>query len=721
MILPATAPAPSAPLLPEPDTLVLLNRPLRPGTDPSTLSVFADQRWRLSPAVFEGHTTAFSIDFSPITAPFLHTVKTITWLLLNHTSVGVSTLYFRPRTLAITTITSTFRNLRLFTDWLHGRGRTCFGEVLLADLDDYAAHVKATETSHAQREDRLSIVNRVWSYRDLLPEADRLPQTPPWRGERIQDILQQRRAVREENRTPRIHPETMSALLAWSLRFVETFAEDITAAFGEHLVLSERSGRSRRGRDIPSPRRPKGALTDELRVLLSDYRERGRPLPGIRDNDGTLRVNLSHIAKVLDTVRGALNAPSNSAVFAEMGLPVIEGAPLDTPVTGQLDGQPWHDGAIDYSDAGFLVRHLSTACFIVISYLSGMRSGEVLSLERGCVERDHAHGLVLLRGRHWKGVRDAAGDKMPEGEIRADPWVVTEAVAAAVAVLERLHTSTWLFPATLFTDGRDGATILRSRVGGSRSETRINHDIAEFLAWVETYCTEHGRSDHIPPDPVHPVIYSARLRRTLAWFIVRRPRGLVAAAIQYGHLRVQMTLGYAGNYASGFPDDLAFEDWLARLDTLADAHQRLREGEQVSGPAAEAYRHRVQAATRFAGRVLRTKRHANTMLANPDLQIFPGKGMTCVLDPKRAACRLRSEEDSTRRTPDLDECRPNCVNIARTDRDIEHVLVQIERLRPLIDDPLAPAFRHAREQHELDRLERIVTAHDSTGEPHDGH
>lgn len=79
------------------------------------------------------------------------------------------------------------------------------------------------------------------------------------------------------------------------------------------------------------------------------------------------------------------------------------------------------------------------------------------------------------------------------------------------------------------------------------------------------------------------------------------------------------------------------------------------------------------------------------------------------------------EEDGTRRTPDLDDCRPNCVNIARTDRDIEQVHVQIERLRPLVDDPLAPAFRHAREQHELDRLERIVTAHDHTGEPHDGH
>ncbi|MER8199487.1 hypothetical protein ABTY00_36885 [Streptomyces microflavus] len=50
MILPDTAPATSAPLLPGPDTLVLLNRPTRPGTDPSTLSVFADQITRLFPA-----------------------------------------------------------------------------------------------------------------------------------------------------------------------------------------------------------------------------------------------------------------------------------------------------------------------------------------------------------------------------------------------------------------------------------------------------------------------------------------------------------------------------------------------------------------------------------------------------------------------------------------------------------------------------------------------
>jgi hypothetical protein len=80
-----------------------------------------------------------------------------------------------------------------------------------------------------------------------------------------------------------------------------------------------------------------------------------------------------------------------------------------------------------------------------------------------------------------------------------------------------------------------------------------------------------------------------------AWFIVRKPRGLVAAAIQYGHVKIKMTLGYAGSYASGFPDELAFEQWLDRIGTLADAHQHLAEGEHVSGPAAAEYAARVTA------------------------------------------------------------------------------------------------------------------------------
>jgi hypothetical protein len=54
-----------------------------------------------------------------------------------------------------------------------------------------------------------------------------------------------------------------------------------------------------------------------------------------------------------------------------------------------------------------------------------------------------------------------------------------------------------------------------------------------------------------------------------------------------------MTLGYSGSYDSGFPDEHAYEDWLFRLERLADDHERLTAGERVSGPAAATYAHRI--------------------------------------------------------------------------------------------------------------------------------
>jgi hypothetical protein len=303
-----------------------------------------------------------------------------------------------------------------------------------------------------------------------------------------------------------------------------------------------------------------------------------------------------------------------------------------------------------------------------------------------------------------------------EGVERADPWVVIAPVAAAVNVLERLHTGPLLFPNTLLTNGR-AEGCLQTRVGMGRSDQLLSKDTTALIEWINAYCATHQRENTVPADPADASIYPSRLRRTLAWFIVRRPRGLVAAAIQYGHVAVRATLGYSGSYASGFPDDLAFEEWLHRLETMADAHQLLADGEHVSGPAAGTYRHRVTAATRFAGRTLRAGREAATLLANPDLQIYTGKGMTCVFDPARAACRTTGDERGLRRrTPDIDDCRPNCVNIARTDRDIHILRAQAARLRDVVDDPAAPPVRHVHEQHELARLTDLIQQHWQTGD-----
>ena len=70
----------------------------------------------------------------------------------------------------------------------------------------------------------------------------------------------------------------------------------------------------------------------------------------------------------------------------------------------------------------------------------------------------------------------------------------------------------------------------------ARTTVSINQDIEAFIAWVDATFTGSAGAPAIQPDPAGR-IYSTRLRRTLAYFIVRRPGGLIAAALQYGHVR----------------------------------------------------------------------------------------------------------------------------------------------------------------------------------------
>lgn len=52
-------------------------------------------------------------------------------------------------------------------------------------------------------------------------------------------------------------------------------------------------------------------------------------------------------------------------------------------VRGSIDGAPWVT-PVNFDGVRPLTRHLVTACYIVIAYLTGMRASEVLVLESGC-------------------------------------------------------------------------------------------------------------------------------------------------------------------------------------------------------------------------------------------------------------------------------------------------------------------------------------------------
>jgi hypothetical protein len=63
-------------------------------------------------------------------------------------------------------------------------------------------------------------------------------------------------------------------------------------------------------------------------------------------------------------------------------------------------------------------------------------------------------------------------------------------------------------------------------------------------------------------------------------------------------------------------------------------------------------------------------------------------------------------------TPDIDDCRVGCRNIARTDRDIATLRRHHARLADAVADRAAPPIRHERQQHELNRIDTILKDHD---------
>ncbi|MGW7641592.1 hypothetical protein [Streptomyces decoyicus] len=695
---------PEGTIWPGPNTLVLMNRQISSDAEPARLSRFADSRWDLNPGIFEAHARSQSLNFDIIPEPLRLATKFYVWQLINHPEARTMRRSGTAR-MALHTIEIFFYgSLQHVLKWFVAQGITEFCQVTHDMLWNYLDTLDADGVAIHKRYRRITEVRRLWIHRSILPFYLRLPEAPPWDGEDTQDLLDRTRGDRE-NRTKRISEHTMQALLWWAIRFLEDFSEDILAAWDEYQILLARRPEHMRGK---RRRRQSGELQADVAAYLAGLRSRGESLPGTRRDDGTLELSWRHIAALLNCA-GSFQYTASGRMIMESGLPIGEDIYLDTPVAAELDGQPWHP-RISFDQAPRLARLLSTACFVIVAYLSGARVGEVLNLRRGCVSFDKDTGLWSIEGLYFKGAEDEDGNKIPEGTVREDPWVVIEIVSRAVAVLERLHESHLLFPNWLKPIKRTPGKEPKRR-GEARSDRLIAEDVAKFVAWVNERCQQLARKDHIPAD-AGGAIAASRFRRTLAWFIRRKPRGLIAASIQYGHAYSQMLQGYAGSYEAGFLDDYAFEDWLFRMEGIDEDERRLLAGEHVSGPAADAYRYRIQAASReFAGRVLTSERQARDMLGNPLLQIHHGEGMTCVLNPAVAACQLRGSADDPMVTPDTDDCRPRCQCLARTDRDIQVIQDHVDELAEIVKDPLAPPIRHAREQRELDRLRAIIEDH----------
>lgn len=358
-------------------------------------------------------------------------------------------------------------------------------------------------------------------------------------------------------------------------------------------------------------------------------------------------------------------------------------------------------------------RHVATACLITVAYLTGMRRDEVLGLRRGCCKPtastdDKSTDGYEIRGRTYKSAV-ARGRSLPEGVDREHPWVAIKPVADAIAIMEQLHKGDLIFSSSLF---QVRSVKPEAHTSGPPSKL-VQESIERLIRWCNQRASELERPHEVvPADPDAP-INLRRLRRTLAWFIYRRPGGRVALGIQYGHLHAATTDGYGGRVSAGLRDLFPMEEAFAVSDTLHRAAEHLDAHPHVSGPAAARYR---AAATeyrhRFEGIALTTKQAA-ALIANPEMRVYdaPGQTLACCFDPRKALCRKDTGPARPSSTPDLTACDHRCANIARSDEHIAAVEAELALLRTELDSPTTPEPMRHRIRSQIGRREDITQAH----------
>ncbi|WP_342745268.1 integrase [Streptomyces colonosanans] len=491
----------------------------------------------------------------------------------------------------------------------------------------------------------------------------------------------------------------VSPLLMWSIRMVDDLADDILAAWVVWRRMQQLA--------ITNPSSPAGlaALDDYLLPRLSA----GTGLPTTEWRGKTV-LAATFIAA---TVGCSVNQVSGFRQRHELRTLQPGPCPLPVAVTGQINGRPWREH-LDFNEVSTLMRQLATAAMIVCLYLTGMRPQEVQGLRSGCCPDPEDSGRHLIRSHHYKNVTDDDGQHVSAGEEREVPWVAITPVVRAIRVLERMVPEGEL----LFSSAHHDFARGRQR-GGALKNSSMNRRIEDFIAWINRETESHGLQDQgVPQDP-HGAIGLGRFRRTLAWHIARRPGGLVALAIQYGHMRTVLdartSSGYGSRSRRGVHSVLDVETALAAADTAARLRDRLAAGEKVSGPAARRALTAAVQAPRFEGRTVTQKfaKQAADYLARDGLVLFdnPDASLICVFKRDNALCE--PGPDAT--APNQFDCRPGCGNAVRLDSHATELLKETDRINKLAalsPQPLARRLRIAAEQYRA-----TADIHHATAQP----
>lgn len=686
---------------PGPDTPVFAPHLITDGYSGPVIR-YGDSVWPLAPMNGNPSADAWAVDWDAFPASLREEFRLIAWTMINGELTGS---FLRERAKSWRTRTSapivyqTVWIWRRLATWMQEQG---LGTLSLCDskvMEEYGGSLRESGSARNTVHKALIALTRLWAFDGFGPHPLGVGR-PPWDVEGVDDYLPPATSAQGgENLTEELAPETMGPLLVWAIRLVDDYAEDILAAAAERRRLSAAASTN-----VGTPASLAALLSYIEGLLAAD-----RPLPTVM-HVGRRRLNAQYVAgitgaSVEQVYKRAKRGAWKQAVDQRPGP-----SPLQTPVTGSIGGQPWRD-AVDFNEALDLLRHLGTACFIVIAYLTGMRPGEVLGLRTDCCPDPERGGNGVLPqhmiyGHVYKTACDKDGNHLSTGVLREAPWVAIAPVVHAVRVLERLVPA----DALLF-DHRAhylGKGKMQSGDGSLRMAT-MRDRIEDFVVWANEEASALGRHHEvILPDP-NGSIGTERFRRTLAWHIARRPGGLVALAIQYGHLRTAVSAGYAARSRDGIHKLLDVETARATIDTVTDLQEDLDDGVGISGPAARRAINAAATAPQFQGTII-TASTARKILSNADLAVYdnPNTLLMCVYNRDRALCHRDTGNDS----PSLERCVSSCANIARTDHHAE----QLRRRADALDKRASrlPGPIGDRLRGNADKLRTLADAHNRT-------
>ncbi|HEY9332327.1 MAG TPA: hypothetical protein VIS09_29490 [Streptomyces sp.] len=669
------------------DPFVLHGRQLQPGIRLEDTSHYSHDIWRLTPARHQAHVGSTILNFPTLPQRFRPAAKRLFYALL---SLEAPDGEEGP---GIRTIRGQFGEIKRFLKWLDGRwppDRNELSELSPSDLDAYRRHLLARfPNKQARREGARAPVRLLWRWRQHLGE-DALRFDPL----HLDGWSESRTTRSGENDTDRLPEEALGPLLVWALRFIDDFAPDIFEA--DRLWRYARANRS--PQPYGSSKQVK-KVRERLTALLDEHIAAERPLPGYKGSP-----SITHIAALLGVTRKPVEQ-HRSAIDAAGAIVGVTDAAFVEDVHGRLDGRPWVPSITsDHTTANSLsrlARHLMAACYIVIAFLSGMRDSEVKHVRRGCMETKHDED-----GRPYRWKLNSLAFK-GEDDITGVPasWTVSAAVARAVTILEQLQPpdQDYLFARLLQGSG--------SHKGENKAlcNTSTNTQLNEFAAFVNRLCTDHGRDDTIAAGLGQSLrLKTSHFRRTLAWFIARRPGGVIAGAIQYRHHSIQMFEGYAGTSDSGFRAEVESEQAIVRGEfymEMIEAHPHL----DLAGPSAEEAARRLKDfgdRAQFQGQVALDKHRLLRIFKRHDPAIYPGEYITCVNDPAKALCE-KARRGNSEGLPSHGGCLPlDCRNVTLTPENV----AAWQRVIARIDTRLAsrPTMPPLRRQHLQNRRAEVV-------------